>query len=146
MEYAVWVDVVELLPAAGPYSTSDLGIKLPSCNGLVARAKIRQLQCHKLGISPSNTDRWPRLCKATKLSFKRQLLLHCVNRKLPKSIKRGSRVFIEEKSNGRKLVARVRSVESASHKEAPYRNYGDQWQSHMRDSKTALPALVFRPL
>ena len=146
MEQAVWVDVVELLPASKSYPASVLGIKLPSCNGRVALAKIRQLQCHHLGISHRKGDNWPRLSKATKLDFKRQLLLHCVNKKLPKSIKRGSRVYMEEKSNGRKLVARVLSVESASHKKAPYRKYGNQWQSYMRDSNTALPALVFRPL
>ena len=146
MKQAVWVNVVELLPASDYYPASVLGTKLPSCNGLVARAKIRQLQCHHLGITPSKGDNWPRLSTATKIRFQRPLLLHCVNKKLPKRIKRGSRVFMEEKSNGRKLVARVLSVESASHKKAPYRKYGNQWQSHMRDSNTALPALVFRPL
>ena len=56
----------------------------------------------------------------------------------------GSTVYMSGGKDGRIITAKVRSVKSASHSDAPYREYGDQWQSHMRNIKTALPKLVFK--
>ena len=110
----------------------------------VAKAKINRFLYFARGDSPSKGGSKPRLSVVTTLPFESPLLLHCVNSALPENIKSGSKVFMSEGKNGRALIAHVRSVESADYRKAPYRSYGDAWESFMHNCNRALPALVFK--
>ena len=143
MTHAIWVDQIKLYPRKYPLRKRDLGVELPSYNPKVVSEKIKQLLFDQLGELPTDDARCPRLAFPKALPYQRPMLLHCVNSRPPRSIKRGSTVYMSEGKGGRIITAKVRSVKSASHSDAPYREYGDQWQSHMRNKKTALPKLVF---
>ena len=134
---------IKLYPRKYPLRKRDLGVELPSYNPKVVSEKIKQLLFDQLGELPTDDARCPRLAFPKALPYQRPMLLHCVNSRPPRSIKRGSTVYMSEGKGGRIITAKVRSVKSASHSDAPYREYGDQWQSHMRNKKTALPKLVF---
>ena len=110
----------------------------------VDETEDKQLLLNERGYSPTDSRNCPRLTRPEKIRCNSGLLLHCINSGPPPGIKRGSTVYMSEGKTRRKLVATVLSVESANHNDAPYRDYGDQWQSYMTNSKTALPALVFK--
>ena len=144
MTHAIWVHKVTLYPSRYPLSDRKLGIELPSYHPRVVSAKIKQLLFNARGYSPTDSRNCPRLTRPEKIRCNSALLLHCINSGSPPGIKRGSTVYMSEGKTRRKLVATVLSVDSANHNDAPYREYGDQWQSYMTNSNTALPALVFK--
>ena len=139
-----WVDEVQLYPAKFTIQERDLGFKLPSTHSEVAKAKIRQLLFKEQGRSPTGSRIRPRLTEVMPFSCRRPLLLHCIYSPPQPKIKAGVTVYMSEGSNGRTLVARVCSVESADYSDPPFREYGDQWQAYMFNRNSALPALVFK--
>ena len=138
MKTAVWTKKIVLLPRTVSVSESICGFKLPSINPLVAQAKITSSLFLAEGENPSKEGRSPSLRRETELTYKRPLLLHCVNSALPEKFRAGAKVFMSEGKGGRTLVAYISSVEDADYKVEPYRSYGNDWQSWMYNSKTVI--------